>query len=297
MKVLLATDGMPCSRPAEDLVATILWPRGSAIDVMTAVRPLETPGAIAPAMRGAMLRTSKLPAEEHLRKLAERIAAPGRVVRTVAAIGRPATAIVEEADRLRCDLLVMGSRGRGTFASSLLGSVAAEVAFHAPCPVLVARTARWGRVLFAEDGSAEASGAAALLATWPIFQGLTTRVVSVAPIDGGLSVPVPAGPVRHANASEPFATAVDAVRTAWADLARDRALELERSGLHAREDPQVGDPAREIVNAAVRSETDVIVMGSRGRTGLERLLLGSVARNVLTHAPCSVLVVRHGVVS
>ncbi|MBU6423181.1 MAG: universal stress protein, partial [Chloroflexi bacterium] len=107
----------------------------------------------------------------------------------------------------------------------------------------------------------------------------------------------PAGPIRHEDASEPFAVAVDTVRAAWAELAHDRALALEKAGLHARDESAVGDPAREIVNAAGRAESDVIVMGSRGRTGLERLLLGSVARNVLTHAPCSVLVVRHGVVA
>ncbi len=295
MKVLLATDGMPCSRPAEDLVATILWPRESVIHVMTAVRPLESPDQVPPAARGAILRVSKLPAEEHLRKLAERIAAPGRAVHTLAAIGRPATAIVEEAERVGCDLIVVGSRGRGTFATSLIGSVAAEVVDHAPCPVLVARTARWGRVILADDGSSEAEAAASLLATWPIFQGVTARVVSVAPIDGGLSVPVPAGPVRHEDAPEPYAAAVDAVRTAWAALAHDRALELEKSGVHSRAESGVGDPAREIVNAAARTDTDVIVMGSRGRTGVERLLLGSVARNVLTQAPCSVLIARRGV--
>ncbi len=51
-----------------------------------------------------------------------------------------------------------------------------------------------------------------------------------------------------------------------------------------------GHPADEIIKAA--HEDDLIVIGSKGRTGLDRLLMGSVAENVVRHAPCSVLLVR-----
>jgi len=53
-----------------------------------------------------------------------------------------------------------------------------------------------------------------------------------------------------------------------------------------------GDPATEIINYATEAGSDVIVMGTHGRTGLERLLLGSVAEKVMRDAPCSVLVVK-----
>lgn len=54
----------------------------------------------------------------------------------------------------------------------------------------------------------------------------------------------------------------------------------------------VGKPAAEIVKTAKEWPADVIVIGSHGRHGLERALLGSVAERVMRHAPCSVLVVR-----
>jgi len=54
----------------------------------------------------------------------------------------------------------------------------------------------------------------------------------------------------------------------------------------------VGTPAAEIVRTAREWPADVIVIGSHGRDGLERVLLGSVAEAVMRHAPCSVLVVR-----
>lgn len=53
-----------------------------------------------------------------------------------------------------------------------------------------------------------------------------------------------------------------------------------------------GDPAAEIVRYAQDAGIDLIVMGTHGRTGLERLLMGSVAEKVMRDAPCSVLVVK-----
>jgi nucleotide-binding universal stress UspA family protein len=53
-----------------------------------------------------------------------------------------------------------------------------------------------------------------------------------------------------------------------------------------------GDPAQEIVRFAADAGMDLIVMGTHGRTGLERLLMGSVAEKVMREAPCSVLVVK-----
>lgn len=54
----------------------------------------------------------------------------------------------------------------------------------------------------------------------------------------------------------------------------------------------MGDPVWEMCQAATRAHVDLIVMGSRGRTGLSHVLLGSVAERVVRHAPCPVLVVR-----
>src|SRR2546430_1194035 len=53
-----------------------------------------------------------------------------------------------------------------------------------------------------------------------------------------------------------------------------------------------GDPATEIVRYAQDAMIDLIVMGTHGRTGLERLLMGSVAEKVMRESPCSVLVVK-----
>lgn len=90
-----------------------------------------------------------------------------------------------------------------------------------------------------------------------------------------------------------------AVQLAMRERKRRTLAMLERMGQRVRQlglaVDQVfaqGFPAEEILRAAERHRADLIVMGSKGLTGLDRYLLGSVSRKVARHAPCSVLVVR-----
>jgi nucleotide-binding universal stress UspA family protein len=75
----------------------------------------------------------------------------------------------------------------------------------------------------------------------------------------------------------------------WEQLEQIRPVDARISVRHVLRE---GDPASEIVRYATEAGVDVIVMGTHGRTGLERLLMGSVAEKVLRDAPCSVLVVK-----
>jgi nucleotide-binding universal stress UspA family protein len=76
--------------------------------------------------------------------------------------------------------------------------------------------------------------------------------------------------------------------------ATTEAHRLVDAGLEATAFELEGDPSTEIVRFAATHDIATIVMGTRGHTGLTRLILGSTARNVLLHASCSVLVVRQG---
>jgi nucleotide-binding universal stress UspA family protein len=74
-------------------------------------------------------------------------------------------------------------------------------------------------------------------------------------------------------------------------------MRLRQAGLQADAEVREGDPAHEIVLSARQHGAGLVVVGTRGQTGLRRLILGSVARKVLLHAPCSVLIVRGSHVS
>lgn len=295
MRILVAIDGSEPAGIAIDLVANVDWPAATEILVAEAVEP--STGLFGDALLGlGVVEVEESEAE--IRAEAQRIvqenreplARPGLSVEAAVLRGRPATAIVDRARDMRADLIVVGSRGHGTIEAMLLGSVSAEVIDHASAPVLVARARRIERIVLGWDGSSAAARAVDLLRTWPIFARSMVRVVSVADVDTQMWVGFP-------EAASPetmfvYATALDASRQQHDELAGKMAAELQAAGITAEADRREGDAATEILAAASASKADLIVIGSRGRTGLARLVLGSVARNVLQHATCSVLIVR-----
>jgi nucleotide-binding universal stress UspA family protein len=198
---------------------------------------------------------------------------------TSSVLGRPASAIIEAATSFGADLIVVGSRGYGTIERMVLGSVSAEVVDHAPCPVLFARGKRIDRVILGWDGSASAAAAAQVLRGWPIFAASQVRVVSAADVEvpWWTGFPEPGAPERVPI----YADAGNASRREHDELARTMAGDLRGAGLVVEPERRDGDAAAELIAAAGETGSDLIVVGTHGRTGLARLLLGSVARNVL----------------
>ena len=103
-------------------------------------------------------------------------------------------------------------------------------------------------------------------------------------------------PVSDAFAPEPDVAA--AIREQQIKAARTlvtRAVRTLRDvGLPAEARIVDGDPREELIELARRERSDLIVVGSHGRTGLTKLVLGSVSSHVVTHAPCTVVVVKQG---
>jgi universal stress protein A len=139
------------------------------------------------------------------------------------------------------------------------------------------------RILIAVDSGPVAVNAAEVGAE--LARALQAEMAFVNVVDSSLCYPDPADAVVPTD--ELIA------------LAKQEAKKLV-SDFHQRLTPQstalefllVGSPATEIVKAAKEWPADVIVIGSHGRRGLGRTLLGSVAERVMRHAPCPVLVVR-----
>ena len=288
MRVLLATDGSRSAQAALELVAGIAWPEGTSVRVLQVLPPLSIV-ELRPGQREAL----DVAARNGLHQLAEPLRRAGLVVDELLPRGATvADLIVAEARASNAQLIVIGNRGHGPLGM-LLGSVAAAVTDSAPCPVLVARGSHLGQILFAEDGSDSAFEARRLLATWPIFRGLPVRVLSVAHVTRPFRSGITAAVFEDARRAE--AELLAEARHAHEHLANETAEQLRVGGLHAEAEVREGDAPEEIVAAAERRSADLIVMGSRGRSGVTRAVLGSAARHVLQHARCSVLVARQGV--
>jgi nucleotide-binding universal stress UspA family protein len=145
-------------------------------------------------------------------------------------------------------------------------------------------------VLFGDDGSAHARLAEALLLKLPGIRESEVTVLSVAPPPMPLMVAQPG-----LGAPVPSVDTVDLWRefrahaTTVAEAAKGR---LEAAGVSARALVTEGYPADEIISQTDQNPFDLVIVGSKGETALEGLLLGSVTRKLITHSRCSVLVAR-----
>lgn len=295
MKVLLATDGSASSGVAVTLVAGLRWPAGTTIRIITTLDTVRLAGPWATMTSYGLADLESSLLDELQATLADAAALlepTGATIERQILLGRPSASIVDQANAFGADLVVMGSRGHGPLRTMLLGSVSAEVVDHAPCPVLVARSATVGRILIAHDGSHLARAAEDLVAGMTPFSSQPVEVVSVVRTHEPSADTI--APSAMGRAIDQYGIAVAESTRHHEDLARDAAERLGRLGREATWAVRDGDPAHALIVEAEAKGVDLVAMGTHGRTGLDRLVMGSVARKVLTHAHCSVLIVRAG---
>jgi nucleotide-binding universal stress UspA family protein len=143
MKILLAMDESKYSAAAVREVAKRPWPKGTTVRVLTVAEPFP-PIAIEPWYGGreSLVRMDKelqKRARDLTRKTTENLKKKGIKTQAVVLEGDPRSGIVEEAEKWKADLIVMGSHGYTGIKRLLLGSVASSVVSHAPCSVEIVR--------------------------------------------------------------------------------------------------------------------------------------------------------------
>jgi nucleotide-binding universal stress UspA family protein len=202
--------------------------------------------------------------------------------------GEAYAAIVRRAEDIAATLVVIANRGATDLERVRLGSVAEKVVRYAHCSVLVVRPLSGGAVVLAatdlSDPALPAVQAAARESTDRGGQLVVFHDVDLwSTLGSGLGVlgPVPLGPSEQT---------VEQVRQA---VLRILAGQLDRFGVDGEVRVAAeGNPAAAIVRAADELNADLVVVATRGRTGLARLALGSIAEAVVRRAHCSVLAVR-----
>lgn len=207
------------------------------------------------------------------------------------AVGRPAEMILNRAREWSAELIVMGTHGRSALTRLMLGSVSTTVARDAPCSVRIVRGDQTPadnhvRLLIGHDGSPEADAAVNEVCrrSWP--SGTEARVVCVTES-------------LITTRADEFAGIADTVRGINAEehhwleyLTTESEARLARSGLVVSALITEGDPKEALVHEARSWKATAVFVGARGIGLVERFLMGSVSAAVVTHASCTVEIVR-----
>ena len=295
MKLLIATDISASSHWVIDAIKARPWPAETEACVLHVVD-------LTPFPLGAeLMETARKGAESAVKSIGADLAQSGLKTRTEVFLGAPRSAVPEYAKNWGADFVIVGSHGGTGLARFLLGSVAQAVVRKAPCSVEIVRhsagrkpsAAAEYRVLLATDGSECSAAAVRSVAKRPWPAKTAIRVISaVAPF-------IPIADVTsayfYAGQSVLAAQAVEAAGRSRATEAIARAGEIFReAGVAEVEtgEPILGDPRAVILDEAKQWSADMIVVGSHGWHGLDRLMMGSVSESVAMHAHCSIEVIR-----
>jgi nucleotide-binding universal stress UspA family protein len=231
-------------------------------------------------------------ARENLAGLYERLSKQGVDLDHAVIDEPPETALPRLAAEQKASLLVVGSYGRTGAERFFLGSVAERVSRLATCPVLVVRH------------SMPARGAENVVVGVD-FNELGKKALALAPVlaagDAKLDLvhawTPPLGGVHYSSAGGSWIPVAgsEEIRTTMRKQVEKRGAEwlaaVKTEFPKARFVDREGPASAVILAHAEENRADLVVIGSHGRTGLKRLLIGSSAERIIRHAPCSVLVV------
>lgn len=290
MKILLAIDVSEASQAAVDEVALRPWPVGASVEVLTVVEPTHLWEMSESAE--AVSRRSEEVVQAAVRKLQSRgLNAGGHTLP-----GDPKTVILDRAQESGADFLFAGTHGVSGLTRFLMGNIAAAIVRYAPCSVALVRARPNGgsgasKVLLATDGSEYSELAAHSIAArpWPPgtqFQVFSAVELVLPPVQAMFQPPLPPSAEGETRREEAMKAAQHAVASAVRILAPVCPQVSESISV------LMAPPRRVILEEASGWGADLIVVGSHGRRGAQRFLMGSVSEAVAMHAHCSVEVIR-----
>jgi nucleotide-binding universal stress UspA family protein len=289
MKVLLATDGSADAELAAWFLAHLPHEEPLELDVLAVIYTPEFHGSLE-TQNWVNQNTSseRTQAEKTLGKVEQMFQGANAIVRKHVVEGHIGKSIVAKAAELKSDLIVLGAQGHTALSRILLGSVSDFVATHADCSVLVIRDTglkekdhRQLKVCIGYDDSAPSRMAVSELGRFGWGANTEIDVVNMVafPVVGLDEVPLQLD--------------IPQIMASTEEMVRDAAEELQaltpNLRTHVRQCSHVG---LGLVDFAEETQKDLIVIGDTGRSMLERFFLGSVSRNVLRSAKCSVWIVR-----
>lgn len=284
-QVLFPTDGSEAASAALGYVAALARAEDATLHVLNVA---DTTRYSTVQIQGSILDALGEEGERIVEDAADRLPTRELSVVTEVLQGVPDEAVLEYADHHDVDLIVMPTHGRRGIERFLLGSVTERVLRRSEVPVLTVRPEDGtdlayppARVLVPTDGSSGADAALDLGIDVAGAHGARLHVLSVVDSETlGLDVR------SELQVDELEGQADDVVSAA---VERAEGADLEDISADVRAGPSVAD---EILDAVADAEIDLVVVGTRGRTGVERHLLGSVAEKLVRASPVPVVTVR-----
>ncbi len=284
-RLLLATDGSQFSEGAIREAIKLAKRCSSKLSALSVIETNPEYETIAPQL----LEKAEKSAQEHLGSVKEQAKKEGVDCTTSILEGQDSfNYISDEAAKNKISMIIMGRRGRSGLKRLMMGSVTSRVIGHAPCNVLVvpkAARVEFKSIVVATDGSKYSLSAASEAIGLAKQNKSELTAISVVPSE--LMTP----------------TDLD-FTMAHKELIADKEMHVaeknvkavkeaaEKEGVAVKAFVMSGRPADAIIEIARDRKADLIVLGSHGRTGLEKLLMGSVAERVIVLSSCAVLVVK-----
>jgi nucleotide-binding universal stress UspA family protein len=286
MKTLLAVDGSDNSYEAVHALKYF-----SRAEQLTLLHALNVPRPAYPMLLPELAAEQYKAFEQIMREDGERLL--GRIQSLLPMhagpstkylrIGSPAQVIVSMAEEQKADLIVMGARGLGPIKEWLLGSVSHRVLTLASCATLIVNgpVKAMKQILLPLEGLSDAEAALRFLQLKPFHEAVDVTLLTV------LTSAEPPRPGHAAAAAA--ATEKLEKQAAYIEGVAER---LRAIGYEAHGVAVVGTPSSMILQEATTLQSDLILMGTRGRQGITRFMLGSVSHEVLHKMPCPVLAFR-----
>jgi len=289
MKVLVAIDSSGASQYVIAEAASRPWPSGTVLCVQSVVDMwiyTTRPELIEDAKKDTMLLVTA--STDELRR-------SGHEVISEIQAGVPKKAIVEQAGEWGADLIMIGFHRSNALTRFLLGGVAHAVLRTAPCSVEIVRpsprglpsSSRGMKIVVGTDGSNCSQRAVCAIATRPWPAETLVKVISVRePFVPATEMTVYPPDLMEEIADRERRRAEDALASARQMLSSAGVQLCDSSAT------LLGDPRNILLDEAKSWGADLVVLGSHGFRGVDRLLVGSVSESVAMHAHCSVEVIR-----
>lgn len=287
-RILYPTDGSDPARDALEYALEVADHHGAELHVLSVA---DTTRDSLVRIRGDVVDALERAGQRAVSEAADRAGQRGVDAVTAVRQGRPDAEILSYAEQVDAGLLVLPTRGRGVVEETLFGSVAQQVLRRSERPVLTVRPGTdpeahypYRRVLVPTDGSEPADAAVEVGAV--VARAYDARldllsVVNVASLGADIRSEMQADTLEnHAH-----------------DVVEEAVVAAEAAGVASVSGFVEHAPAvhRAVLAHIEAHETDLVVLGTHGRGGVDRLLLGSVAGKLVRTAPVPVMTVRGAV--